>query len=65
MTMTSDRPYRHAMTTAAGPDELKRFAGTQFDPDLVSVILNAGETELDAALLEMERNRRGLLRYNP
>ena len=56
--MTSDRPYRRAMTTAQALDELKRFAGTQFDPDLVSVILNAG-TELDAARLEMERKPKG------
>jgi HD-GYP domain-containing protein (c-di-GMP phosphodiesterase class II) len=46
------------MTTAQALDELKRFAGTQFDPDLVSVILNAG-TELDAARLEMERKPKG------
>jgi len=33
--MTSDRPYRKAMTRDSAVAELKRFAGVQFDPDLV------------------------------
>ncbi len=33
--MTSDRPYRKAMTHERAVDELKRFAGVQFDPELV------------------------------
>lgn len=35
--MTSDRPYRKAMTKEAAIDELKRCAGTQFDKSIVSV----------------------------
>jgi response regulator RpfG family c-di-GMP phosphodiesterase len=56
--MTSDRPYRRAMTTEQALEELHRFSGSQFDPDLVSVILDAGK-ELEAARLEMEKKPKG------
>jgi HD-GYP domain-containing protein (c-di-GMP phosphodiesterase class II) len=36
--MTSDRPYRSAMTTAEAVAELKDKAGTQFDPAVVKVL---------------------------
>jgi HD-GYP domain-containing protein (c-di-GMP phosphodiesterase class II) len=35
--LTSDRPYRGAMSLTAAREELQRVAGTQLDPDLVSV----------------------------
>ncbi len=34
--MTSDRPYRRAMSEEAAVAELLRHAGTQFDPDVVA-----------------------------
>ena len=37
--MTSDRPYRKAMTVKDAMAELKRCAGSQFDPDVVSALI--------------------------
>ncbi len=37
--MTSDRPYRKAMSSALAVAELRRCAGTQFDPELVEIFL--------------------------
>jgi HD-GYP domain-containing protein (c-di-GMP phosphodiesterase class II) len=36
--MTSDRPYRAAMSTADALTELRRCAGTQFDPAVVAAL---------------------------
>jgi hypothetical protein len=37
--MTSDRPYRRAMEVEAAVGELRRGAGTQFDPAVVAALL--------------------------
>ena len=37
--MTSDRPYRSAMSQEAAREELRRFAGSQFDPRIVEALL--------------------------
>ncbi len=37
--MTSDRPYRVAMSIGQGVEEIKRCAGTHFDPVIVAVFL--------------------------
>jgi HD-GYP domain-containing protein (c-di-GMP phosphodiesterase class II) len=37
--MTSARPYRPAMTVEAARQEIKRCAGTQFDPVVVNTFL--------------------------
>lgn len=42
--MTSDRPYRAAISETEAVEELRRCAGTQFDPDVVEAL--AEELEL-------------------
>jgi len=37
--MTQDRPYRKALTTDQAKEELRKNAGTQFDPEIVKVFL--------------------------
>jgi HD-GYP domain-containing protein (c-di-GMP phosphodiesterase class II) len=49
--MTSDRPYRPALTPEDAVEELERCAGTQFDPDIVRAFVEAweaGETPVTA-----------------
>jgi HD-GYP domain-containing protein (c-di-GMP phosphodiesterase class II) len=51
--MTSDRPYRRALTQGRAISELERCAGTQFDPDVVAVFAEAwrqGAFELPAGM---------------
>jgi HD-GYP domain-containing protein (c-di-GMP phosphodiesterase class II) len=42
--MTTTRSYRKAMSTEAAVTELKRCAGTQFDPDVVAVLVELIES---------------------
>lgn len=41
--MTTDRPYRKGLSFDVAFDELKKHAGTQFDPDVVNAFLKAFE----------------------
>jgi putative nucleotidyltransferase with HDIG domain len=36
--MTTDRPYRKAMSLAVAIEELERYAGRQFDPEIVRLV---------------------------
>jgi diguanylate cyclase (GGDEF)-like protein len=48
--MVSDRPYRNAMSVAEACTELRRSAGTQFDPDVVETFLRVAERDAGVAL---------------
>ena len=37
--MTTDRPYRPALTQAVAVEELTKNRGTQFDPDVVDALI--------------------------
>ncbi|MFZ5647022.1 MAG: HD-GYP domain-containing protein [Bacillota bacterium] len=49
--MTSDRPYRKAMTQEEALNELKKHSGKQFDPDVVEAFLRV--LAVDKKLLEV------------
>src|SRR2546428_14155817 len=36
--MTTDRPYRQALSLSRAIEELEKYAGTQFDPELVRLV---------------------------
>jgi len=39
--MTTDRPYRAALSEREAVEELRRFAGTQFDADVVEALIKS------------------------
>lgn len=43
--MTTDRPYRKSLGLAVALEELRKNAGTQFDPDVVKAFMKAYESE--------------------
>ena len=43
--MTSERPYRETPGRGKAIEELKKNAGTQFDPKVVEAFLNILKTE--------------------
>jgi HD-GYP domain-containing protein (c-di-GMP phosphodiesterase class II) len=48
--MTTERPYRAALTSDEAIAELRRCAGTQFDPDIVRVLIEVGGAATRPAL---------------
>ena len=47
--MTSDRPYRKAMTAHEAFAELRKYQGSQFDPILVELFLAMSTEEENCA----------------
>jgi response regulator RpfG family c-di-GMP phosphodiesterase len=45
--MTTDRPYRKRTTPEAARDEIRRYAGTQFDPRCADAFLSISPPELE------------------
>ena len=41
--MTSDRPYRKALTEVEVRSELSKFRGTQFDPNICDILVTSPE----------------------
>ena len=48
--MTSDRPYRKALSKSDAIRELRRCAGTSFDPDIVGLFLEVLEEQSSAVI---------------
>ena len=45
--MTNDRPYRAALSSEDAKQEIRRFAGKQFDPALAEMFITLIETEMN------------------
>ena len=53
--MTTDRPYRRALSFDRVVDELRRYAGRQFDPRLVEVVVRSTATK-DLVMARLQRD---------
>jgi putative nucleotidyltransferase with HDIG domain len=58
--MTSDRPYRRALPMAEAREEIRRHAGTQFDPSIVRVFETIPDEVWDAIRFDVSRHH-----FNP
>jgi putative nucleotidyltransferase with HDIG domain len=52
--MLSDRPYRDALPVEYVRQEIQRCAGTQFDPDIVAVVIEKGTLERAVELIHAD-----------
>ena len=59
--MTSDRPYRHALSYEVARNEIDRCSGTQFDPQIVQTFLSMPEEIWTDLHHEVERAPAGTL----
>lgn len=55
--MTSDRPYRKALSFQSAREEIVRCSGSQFDPDVVKAFLSIPEDTWQHLRLEMSSFR--------
>jgi HD-GYP domain-containing protein (c-di-GMP phosphodiesterase class II) len=53
--MTSDRPYRKALTFQQTADEIARCSGKQFDPDIVKAFFMIPVTEWQREKVEFDK----------
>jgi diguanylate cyclase (GGDEF)-like protein/putative nucleotidyltransferase with HDIG domain len=63
--MSSERPYRKAFALPAVINEIKRCAGTQFDPLIVEVAITAIESEAELKTPGVEASPEMVPRYVP
>src|SRR5439155_26858617 len=59
--MTSNRTYRKALPLETALDEIKRSAGTQFDPTLARAFVEIGAEELRRLLKQYEEQARKMV----
>jgi HD-GYP domain-containing protein (c-di-GMP phosphodiesterase class II) len=50
--MTNDRPYRNALTHEEAIEEIKKNAGSQFDPELVAIFCDLISKPISALLFD-------------
>lgn len=63
--MTSDRPYRKALSFPAAEEEIHRESGQQFDPEIVEVFLSLEGDLWEKVRREGDRYRRHLTASGP
>jgi HD-GYP domain-containing protein (c-di-GMP phosphodiesterase class II) len=51
--MTSDRPYEPALPATVAVEEIKRCAGTQFDPDVAGALARLLEARMDGQPIKL------------
>ena len=58
--MTSDRPYRQAQSTESALQELRKCAGTQFDPAIVNIFIRVWKkmSKLSGSLKDEDKEKR-------
>jgi len=57
--ITSDRPYRPAQTVAAAREEIQRWSGRQFDPQVVRVFMSMPEDRWEVLRKEIDSQIHG------